>query len=174
MIKLDAYDRKVIEALLMNSREQISTIGKIIRLRRENVNYKMNRLVKEGLIKEFNTIINERMLELSHYVVFLGLINLQENTEQQILEYLKDSKFMSWIGTSAGKWSCVFDIVIGSNIQLDKILNELLMRFGEFIDNYVVLRLHDGDYFGSKLLGVIKKSTVNHSGIKKFKYFEYL
>lgn len=169
MIKLDAYDRKIVETLLINSREQISAIGKKIRLRRENVNYKMNRLVKEGLIKEFNTVLNEKKLRLSHYVVFLELINLQEDTEQQILEYLKDSKFMSWIGTSAGKWSLVFDIVIGSNIQLDKILNELLIRFGEFIDNYVVLKLHEGGYFGYKLLGIIKKSTFNHRDAKESK-----
>lgn len=169
MIKLDAYDRKIVETLLINSREQISAIGKKIRLRRENVNYKMTRLVKEGLIKEFNTIINEKMLGLSHYVVFLELINLQENTEQQILEYLKDSKFMSWIGTSAGKWSFVFDIVIDNNTQLDKILNGLLIRFGEFIDSYVLLKLQEGDYFGFKFLGIIKKSTFNHRGIKEYK-----
>ena len=169
MIKLDTYDRRILEILLVNSREQISTIGKKIRLRRENVNYKINRLVKEGLIKEFNTIINEKKLGLSHHIVFLELINLQENTEQQILEYLKNSRFMSWIGTSAGKWSLVFDIVISKDIELDKILNDLLIRFGKFIDNYVILKLHEGNYFGPKLLGIMKKASFNHITIKESK-----
>ena len=44
MIKLDAYDKKILEVLLNNAREQISTIAKKVRLRRENVNYKINRL----------------------------------------------------------------------------------------------------------------------------------
>src|SRR3989338_51206 len=127
MIKLDVYDKKILESLLVNSREQISAIGKKIRLRRENVNYKINRLVKEGFIKEFNTILDEKKLKLSHYVVFLELINLEENTEHDILEYLKESKFMSWIGTSAGKWSLIFDIIITEKIELDKLLNDLLI-----------------------------------------------
>lgn len=167
MIKLDAYDKKILETLLINSREQISTIGKKIRLRRENVNYKINRLVKEGLIKEFNTIINEKRLGLSHYVIFLELINLQEDSEHNILQYLKENKFMSWIGTSAGKWSLIFDIVISENIELDKILNEFLIKFGKFIDNYVILKLHEGDYFGPKLLGIIKKTIFNYINIKE-------
>ena len=169
MIKIDVYDKRILEALLINSREQISAISKKIRLRRENVNYKINRLVKEGLIKEFNAILDEKKLGLSHYVVFLELINLKENTENQILEYLNESRFMSWIGTSAGKWSLVFDIVIQEKIELDKILNDLLIKFGEFIDNYVVLKLHVGDYFSSKLLGVVKKSIFNYSKIKDLK-----
>lgn len=168
MIKLDAYDRKILESLLTNSREQVSAIGKKVRLRRENVNYKIHRLMKEGLIKEFNTILNEKKLGLHHYVVFLELINLQQDTEQNILEYLKESKFMSWVGTSAGKWSLVFDIVIQEEIDLDKILNDLLIKFGGFIDNYVVLKLHGGDYFGCKLLGVVKKPIFNHTKIKGF------
>ena len=54
MIKLDAFDRKILEELIENSREQVSTIAKKVRLRRENVNYRINRLVRLGLIKEFN------------------------------------------------------------------------------------------------------------------------
>ena len=71
MIKLDLYDKKILGILLDNSREQISTIAKKIRLRRENVHYKISRLVKLGLIKEFNMILNEKNLGLSHYILFL-------------------------------------------------------------------------------------------------------
>lgn len=168
-IKLDAYDEKILEALLNNSREQVSTIGKKIRLRRENVNYRLNRLIKEGLIKEFNTIFNEKKLGLSRYVMFLELINLQENTEGEILDYLKNSKYMSWIGTSAGKWSLIFDVIIPEQVELNKIINGLLNRFNKFIDDYVILKLQDSDYFGFKFSGLIEKRNVVHSFSKKVK-----
>lgn len=169
MIKLDLHDRKILEILLNNSREQISSIGKKIRLRRENVNYKINRLIKAGLIKEFNTVLNEKKLGLTHYVVFLELANLQEGTEKEILEYLKGSRFMSWIGTTAGKWSLVFDIILLEGIELDKILNELLTQFNKYIDEYVILRLQEGGYFGSKFLGLIEKKKTDNSLSKKIK-----
>jgi len=154
MIKLDAFDKKILEILIENSREQISTIAKKIRLGRENVHYRINRFVKLGLIKEFNTILNEENLGLSHYVVFLELVKLEEKTEKQIIDYLKNSLFMSWIGISAGKWSLVFDIVIyEEDSNLEKTLKDFLKKFGNFVDEYKVLRLSESEYFASKLIG---------------------
>ena len=159
MIKLDVFDKKILEELIENSREQVSNIAKKIRLRRENVNYRITRLIKLGLIKEFNTILNEKNLGLSHHVIFLELIKLGEETEKQILEYLKNNGFMTWIGTSAGKWSLVFDIIIhDKDSNLDKILGDFLQKFGDFIDNYAVLRLSESNYFASKLIGKISMS----------------
>jgi len=160
MIKLDVFDRKILEELIENSREQVTTIAKKVRLRRENVNYRINRLVKLGLIKEFNTILSERNLGLSHYVIFIELVKLGDETERQIIEYLKNNHFMSWIGTSAGKWSLVFDIIIyEKNSNLEKILGDFLQNFWNFIDNYEVLRLSESNYFAPKLIG---KASISH------------
>ena len=156
MIKLDAFDKRILEALIENSREQVSTIAKKIRLRRENVNYRIHRLIKLGLIKEFNTILNEKNLGLSHYIVFLELVKLEERTEKQIIDYLKNNPFMSWVGTSAGKWSLIFDIIVyDKNSNLENILLEFLKKFGNHIENYEVRRLSEGDYFTSKFIGKV-------------------
>jgi len=154
MIKIDAFDKKILESLIENSREQITTISKKARLGRENVHYRIKRLVKLGLIKEFNTILNEKNLGLSHYVVFLELVKLEEGTEKQIIEYLKNNPFISWIGTSAGKWSLVFDIILHEeNSNLENILKDFLKKFGNFIDDYKLLKLSESEYFASKLIG---------------------
>ena len=163
MIKLDLFDKKILEVLLANSRVQVTGIAKKIRLRRENVNYRINRLMKLGLIREFNTIFNERKLGLHHYVVFLELVKLKQGSEQKILDYLSEHRFMTWVGTSAGKWSLVFDVIVPENIQLDKILNDLLATFGEFMGDYVVLKLLSGDYLLSKLFGDTKHKRF-HNG----------
>ena len=168
MIKLDLYDKKILENLLNNSREHVTTIGKKIRLRRENVNYKINRMINEGLIKEFNTVINEKSLGLSHYVVFLELINLHENTEKAMLNYLKKSDFMSWIGTSAGKWSLTFDIILPKNKELNEVVKDFLIKFGKNIGEYVILNFHEGDYYATKFLDLeSKKHSSNEKIIKE-------
>ncbi|MFH1589730.1 MAG: winged helix-turn-helix transcriptional regulator [archaeon] len=164
MIKLDIFDKRILEVLINNSREQVSTIAKKVRLGRENVNYRINRLVKLGLIKDFNTIINEEKLELSHHVVFLELIKLEEKTEKEIIDYLKKNPFMSWIGTSAGKWSLVFDIITQEkNSNLKQILRNFLEKFQTFIENYEILKLSESDYFVSKLIG---ESTTQINNLK--------
>jgi len=145
MVKLDVYDKRILEVLINNSREQISSISKKIKLRRENVNYRINRLIKSGLIQEFNTILNEKRLGLSHYVVFLELTNLQENTEQILLDYMEKNKYMFWIGPSAGRWSLIFDVIIPEDIELDKVIKGMMKKFSKYIDEYVILKLHEGN-----------------------------
>ena len=172
MIKLDSHDKKILEILLSNSREQVSSIGKKIRLRRENVNYKISRLIKQGLIKEFNTVLNEKQLGLVHYTVFLELVNLQNGTEREILDYLKKNGNMSWIGTSAGKWSLTFDIVVLEKTDLDSIISDLLTKFGNYIDDYVILKLQDSNYFGFKFLGIKNNQNIRYEKYKKVKLDE--
>jgi len=154
MIKLDAYDKKIIEILLNNSREQLSTISKKIRLKRENVDYKIRRLIESKLIKEFNTEFNEEKLNIKHYTIFVQLMNLEENKEKEILSYLKNHPYISWIGLLAGKWSLTFDIFSTKNKELNIILKEITSNFGEYINEYVVLNLEDSSYYSYKYLGL--------------------
>jgi len=159
MIKIDAYDKKILEILVNNSRTQVTTIAKEVRLKRETVNYKINRLIKLGLIKEFNLILNEKKLGLTHYTVFIELTNLKSDTEKDILNYLEKNKHMSWIGTAAGKWSLVFDVILHERHKLDEAMRELLLRFGKFIGEYTILRTQGAEYYNLKPLGVFKKTT---------------
>ena len=168
MIKLDAYDKKILEVLLDNSREQISTIAKKVRLRRENVNYKINRLIKENLIKEPLTIFNEENLGLSRYVLFLELINLQEDSEKKILDYLKQTKYISWIGINAGKWSLIFDIILKEEDDLDKIISNFLNKFDKFVGDYTILHSKEIRYYPEKMLMLktSKKTTKKTENVK--------
>jgi len=158
MIKLDAYDKKILEILINNSRTQITTIAKKVRLKRENVNYKINRLINLGLIKEFNLILNEKKLGLTHYTVFIELTNLKAETEKHILDYLEKNKHMSWIGTAAGKWSLVFDVILHERLELDEAMRELFIKFGKYIGDYIILRMQDAEYYNLKPLGILKKA----------------
>lgn len=159
MIKIDLYDKKILEILINNSRTQITTIAKKVRLKRETVNYKINRLIKLGLIKEFNVILNEKKLKLTHYAVFIELTNLKADTEEQILDYLEKNKHMSWIGTAAGKWSLLFDVILPERIKLDETMRELLSKFGKFIGDYSILRTQGAEYYNLKPLGLFKTTT---------------
>ncbi len=152
MIKLDLYDKKILEILLINAREQISSIGRKIRLRRENVNYRINRLIKEGLIKEPLIILNEEKFGLSRYVLFVELINLHEDFEKNILDYLKHKEYISWIGIHAGKWSLIFDVLIKEKSDLDNVISDFLNKFRSFIGDYTILNSREIRYYPEKML----------------------
>ncbi|MFH1801987.1 MAG: winged helix-turn-helix transcriptional regulator [archaeon] len=159
MLKLDAYDKKILEILINNSRTQVTTIAKKVKLKRENVNYKIQRMQNTGLIKEFNIIINEGKLKLTHYTAFIELINLKDDSEKQILGYLEKSKYMTWIGPAAGKWSLIFDVILNEDAELDVVMKDLFDKFGKFIGEYSILRVHGGNFYNLKPLGISKKRT---------------
>src|SRR3989344_3374548 len=102
MIKLDAYDKRILELLLENSRESLNVVARKVRLSRENVDYRIKRLVREELIRDFITVFDTKKLGLKYYVVFLELVNLDDVVERKMLNHLKESKHACWIGTSAG------------------------------------------------------------------------
>lgn len=160
MLKLDAYDRKILEELLKNSRESLNIIARKVRLSRENVDYRIKRMVREGLIQAFITIINTRKLEITHHTVFLELINLDEGVERKILNYLAETKHASWIGTSAGKWSLVFDVMTRDKSEFEEI-NKFFIHFSKYISDYVFLKVEDNEYYPEKMLELNFKQGKN-------------
>ncbi len=167
-MKLDAYDKKILERLLGNSREQVSTLSKKIRLRRENTNYRIGRLLNQGIIRDFNTIFNEELLGLDHYVMFLQLTNLNKEREDKIIKNLKSDPYITWIGISAGKYSMVFDLIVPNNKELDSVIKNILNKLKNFIDNYVVLKIHEAEYYDFKILELeqIKKAKKEQKKVK--------
>lgn len=152
VLKLDAFDKNIIQILLSDSSESVTSIGKKIRLGRDNVNYKLKRLIDSGIVKDFTTEFNEKALRIKHHVLFAQLMRLKAETEKEIFDYLKQHKYISWIGTAAGKWTLIFDIYLPEDVELSQIINELLLKFGTHIEEYTVLQLESGEYFFEKFI----------------------
>ena len=167
MIKLDLYDRKILEVLLDNSRVPVTKIAKKIKLRRENIIYRINRLIKNGLIRNFNTIFNEELLGLEHYVFFLQITNIKKESEKLILKKLLDHPYITWLGTCAGKWSIVFD-VITKRKKLEAVIKDILSKLDDFIEDYVVLKLEKHEHYNFKLLELNKKQNIKEYNKKEF------
>ncbi len=157
-LKIDAFDKNILKLLLSNAKESTTSIGRKIRLGRENVDYKLKRLIKQGIIKDFVTEFDERALRIKHHVLFAQLNRLTGDTEKQILAHLKEHKYMSWIGTAAGKWTLICDTYVPEHMAVNIILDEILIKFGAHIGDYVLLEFINGEYFFEKYLG--KKAAI--------------
>ncbi len=166
---MDKSDKNILRILLTNSKESVTSIGKKIQLGRENVNYRLKRLVNAGIITDFTTEFNEKALRIKHYVLFAQLMRLKADTEKEIFDYLKQHKYISWIGTAAGKWTLIFDIYLSENVELQQIINEMLLQFGAHIEEYTVLQLETGEYFFEKFIelkpitALLKKKEISPS-----------
>ena len=55
---LDLKDKKILHELDINARRTLSQLSKKVNLSRDVINYRINKLEKEGYIKGYQTIVN--------------------------------------------------------------------------------------------------------------------
>jgi len=73
---LDLKDRKILYELDLNARQSDSEIAKKVGLTRDSVRYRINKLVENGYINYFMTLLNSMKLGYDWYRTFFKFQNL--------------------------------------------------------------------------------------------------
>ena len=152
-MKLDLKDKKILYELSKNCRLPTSRIAKSVGLSQQVVDYRINRLVKLGVITAFITEINVEKLGFNRHIMYLQLKKVDETKEKEIIAYFVKHPFLTWIVTSTGKWSIIMDIIAKDLKQVSEIIDELKQKYGEFFGEYKVASQIDYQYFRSKYYG---------------------
>ena len=149
---MDKVDKKILKELLENSKLPLSQIGKRVRLSRENVYYRIQNWIKQGIIRDFVASIDYESLGFQQFVVFIEFDKIDKEKESQIIEYLKKEKSVSWIGVLSGNWSLTFDIFAKTNVELNEFIGKLFNSFEINIGDYIILSLQESNYFFNKII----------------------
>ena len=140
MYKIDLKDRKILYELDCNCRQSNTQIGKKVGLKKDVVSYRINKLEKEGVIKNYYTVIDAYKLG---YYLFRYYINFQYVTpdlRKEIVEYFGDYKNICTVGHAAGKYDLILVVWVNN-------LGEFHQFWGKALDNY-------GDYFESNIFSL--------------------
>lgn len=124
-MKLDLYDKKILYELDKNSRIQVSKLSKIIRLPKETVKYRIDRLISNKIIKSFVAQINASKLGYTYYMVLLELNKILPETENSIIKLLKSIDIVSNIRSTEGDYAICFLCVCKRPVELIKIFERL-------------------------------------------------
>ena len=108
MVKIDLKDKKILYQLDLNSRQTLNTIGSKVRLNKTVVQYRINRLVKKGIIKNFYTSINFYKLGYINLGIYVNYQYYTPEIEKEIINYFVNSKQAWFIANIQGK----FDLIV--------------------------------------------------------------
>ena len=133
MEKLDSIDKKILYVLDLNARIPTTKIAKKLRQSRERVNYRINNLVKKGVIRKFVTMINPAKLEYSIYKMFFKFQNITKEKEQEAINWLINNDYIYWIATAKGRWDLNITIFARNINHFEEIMTEFISKYGEFI-----------------------------------------
>jgi Lrp/AsnC family transcriptional regulator, leucine-responsive regulatory protein len=154
LVKIDEKDRKILLALYKNSRQGTTAVAKQVGLSRENVDYRIRRMEKESLIREYNTYFDESALELKRFVFFIQFVNLKGNIEEDIMNFLRNHSATTWIGPIAGKWSVIFDVVVKREQKITDAMNGFFSKYEKNIAGYISYAVEEEQVFLSKILSI--------------------
>lgn len=138
---LFAKDRKIILELDSDARQSNSQIAKKIGMNKQVVNYRLNKLINDGVIKNFRTIINAEMLGFNYHDIFIKRQNFSKKREEEFIDYIKKCDFVSWFIESSGQYDYVLAVFSKNLIQFNNYLSEILAKFEDYIADYEILTI---------------------------------
>ena len=139
MRKLDLIDRKIILELDTNARATYSEIGKKMSIGKNNVQYRVKKLVEDGVIKKFVTQFSLGTLGLFLGKFYIQLSGFGKEKEQEMYDYLIKDKRISWVARCEGRWDLLLGCYVGSINQLNGIKQDFFRKYEKYVSSYDVV-----------------------------------
>lgn len=132
IIKIDKIDRKILAELDINCRIPATQLAKRVRKSRQAAEYRINQLVKKGIITSFNANINPNKMGYKICKIYLQLRNIIEE-RKKLINYLMNSPIVNWLGECDGEWDLIFSIFVKTDYDFYKFKNKVISEFNKII-----------------------------------------
>ncbi|MBN2053045.1 AsnC family transcriptional regulator [Candidatus Woesearchaeota archaeon] len=155
-IKLDKTDRKILTELDRDCRIPTTVLAKKVMKSRQAVEYRINQLVKKGVITSFNASFNPHKMGYKLYKIYLKLRNIPEE-KKKLFEYLKNSGLVYWMGECSGSWDLIFGFFAKTDHEFFKLKNDLISTFQKIIleeygDSLIDVKQYCKMYFTNQIV----------------------
>ena len=137
-ILLDIKDKKILSELDKNARQSNSQIGKKVRLSKEVVKYRIDKMVENGLIFRFHTVINYFKLGIQKFKVYLRLVDADKKKLDEIASYFQKHKKTEWVALTTGRWDLIVGFLVPNVNEFDDELQTALTKFSRHIQDKAV------------------------------------
>jgi DNA-binding Lrp family transcriptional regulator len=151
MAGFDLYDMKILYELDLNARIPFSTLGKKIKLPKETVNYRVNKLIDNVFISNFYTIINTSLLGYRYYMAFFKFSNLDQLAENRIRQHVETNSSCFSLKILDGYYDMFFITMHNTMESLNTFVNEFLDLYGEYVAKKNIHRVLGITKINSKL-----------------------
>ncbi len=137
--KLDGTDLEIISMLAGNSREKSTAIAKKIGISPDAVNYRVRRLVKEGIIREFTAWFDARKLGYNYYKILITLQDADRGEEKRFVEYCLQNYTVVYLNKILGSWDLEIDAIVENNEELHDFIRGIKTRFENVVGQHMII-----------------------------------
>lgn len=156
--KLDLKDKKLLYELDLNSRQSLGEIGKKIGLSKNSIKYRIDNLKKEGIIKQFHTVVDISKLGFISFRLYINLRNTTPEKEKEIIEFLTKKEIVTWLVSIEGKYDLGALILTKSIKEMDELWNELNTKYSNYLEEKLLTIMTKVRYFSRAFLKELKSN----------------
>ena len=104
MENVDVKDRRILYELDYDSRQSFTQIGKKVGLHKNVVNYRIKRMMKQGIITNFYTVIDTFKLGYNSLRFYIVYQNINPTIREKIISHFIKNKYTWWVGSFEGDY----------------------------------------------------------------------
>jgi len=136
--KIDAKDMKILAELDKNAKQSNNQIGRKVRLSKEVVKYRIDKMRESGIIVKFYTITNYFKLGLSKFKLYLRFTNANKEKIEEIANYFCKHKKTEWDVICTGRWDLIAGFIVKNANEFDDEVQIVLNRYSKYIQEKAV------------------------------------
>ena len=134
---LNLKDKKILMELDFGSRKTNAKIAREVGLKKQNVDYRINNMLKKGIITGFYPLVDPNRLGLKYCRLFIRFNNMTEEKEKQLLDEMTKDQRYRWIVRFEGRYDILFGVWVLSITEFKQIVDEFVSRHGTYIKDKI-------------------------------------
>lgn len=135
--KLDKKDNEILSELDKNARQSNNRIGKKVKSSKEVIKYRIDKMIEQGAIIRFHTVIDYFKLRIVKYKLYLRLNASREKIEE-IANYFFKHKNTEWVATCTGRWDIIIGFLVHNVNEFDDEILILMNKYAKHIQERAV------------------------------------
>lgn len=164
---IDERDRRILYELDSNSRQSVSRIARRLKLDKGVVAYRIRRMEREGIIRDYYAVIDLSKLGFFGIRAYLKLTSANFEEEKQIIQLFARDKHTWWVGSMDGVYSLCAGFYMRNTSEFHEFWNRFEERYHHLLSN-TVIAIYNGAYdLNYAFLAPEKPRTCNYVGLSK-------
>ncbi|MDP1695131.1 MAG: Lrp/AsnC family transcriptional regulator [Candidatus Woesearchaeota archaeon] len=160
-MKLDTIDKKLLTYLYHNYRSPLTKIGKECRISRDQVEYRLEKFEKSGLIKKYLTVFNYALLGFND----LFIVYMKTKNKEKVKLSLQAIKNTLSVGDVVSSFDIFVNFICENKNEFDSIFSSFLEKHKEEIQSYEIFNTTYAEFFPLKAFGN-QKNEISYKAVE--------
>ena len=137
-MSLDKIDYKILWNLDYNARISLSELAQNVNLSKQNLNYRLKKLIQNNVLLGFMTMIDIHRLGYLTYRIYFRFKNVDSQKEGEIINYFKTNNHILWFVSTSGSWDLEAVFTACNDIHLNNLFKKIKEDLGQYFSKYNV------------------------------------